>query len=120
MSVTLETSHLEMSPLNSRVDPPKDLVFSNNPCISVRVETFQDPIGPCGPLEQSVESFRHFTIVACSSALEFGVHSAVEYYHKGCAVRFKMRLRIIFRLGFRSRMTLRNSDRARVRWSGSV
>ena len=53
MSVTLDTSHLEMSPLND--EPPWT---SSKLLVLVTAETSQDPIGPCGPLEQSVDNFR--------------------------------------------------------------
>ena len=35
-------------------------------------ETSQDPIGPCGPLEQSVEISRHSAMAAWSFALDVG------------------------------------------------
>ena len=46
----------------------------NNWLISVIAETSQAPIGPCGPLEQSVGSCRHSFMAAWSSALDFGAH----------------------------------------------
>merc|ERR1719331_1083592 len=40
-------------------------------------ETSQDPIGPCGPLEQSKSPpFRHSAMAAWSSALDFGAQPA--------------------------------------------
>ena len=70
MVVTLDTSHFERSPLNDDVE--------NNKVISVTAETSQDPIGPCGPLEQSVgDRFRHSTMAALSCALDFGAHTVV-------------------------------------------
>ena len=45
--------------------------------ISVTAETSQDPIGPCEPLEQSVESFRHSTMAAWSSTLDFAANPVV-------------------------------------------
>ena len=47
--------------------------------MSVTVDTSQDPIGPCGPLEQSADSFRHSTMAAWSSALDLGAHPVVGY-----------------------------------------
>ncbi len=58
MVVTLDTSHLAISPLN--LFAPEALSALNNSLMSVTAETSQDPIGPCGPLEQSVgDRFRH-------------------------------------------------------------
>ena len=73
MSVTLDTSHLEMSKLNdggALMDQVANKLF-----ISVTAETSQEPIGPCGPLEQSVVSTRHPRMAAWSPALDFGGHS---------------------------------------------
>ena len=76
MLVTLDTSHLERSPLNDGAE--------NNKPISVTAETSQDPIGPCGPLEQSVgDSWRHCTMAACSSALEYGENPVALYASHG-------------------------------------
>ena len=70
--VTLDTSHLERSPLNDGVE--------NNKVMSITAETSQDPIGPCGLLEQSVgDSWRHCTIAACSSAFEYGENPVAGY-----------------------------------------
>ena len=79
MVVTLDTSHLEMSPSNL-FDPGTGLRFAskNNQLISVTAETSQDPIGPCRPLEQSVGgNFRHSLMAVWSSALDFGAHPAM-------------------------------------------
>ena len=46
--------------------------------MSVTAETSQNPIRPYGPLEQSVDSFRHSTIAAWSSALDFGANAVVR------------------------------------------
>ena len=76
MLVTLDTSHLEMSPLKD--DAAETSHVSNKLFMSVTAETSQDPIGPCGPLEQSVgDSWRHSLMVALSSALDFGGHPVV-------------------------------------------
>ena len=51
----------------------------NKLLMSFTAETSQDPIGPCGPLEQSEDSCRHSTMAALSSTLDFGVKSVVAY-----------------------------------------
>ena len=74
MLVTLDTSHSEMSPLH-------DDANANNVFMSVTAETSQDPIGPCGPLEQSAgDSSRHSVMAALSSALDFGAHPVVGHH----------------------------------------
>ena len=81
MSVTLDTSHLEMSPLND--EPPWT---SSKLLVLVTAETSQDPIGPCGPLEQSVgDSSKHRTMADLRSALDSGAQPviAVEDYDQG-------------------------------------
>merc|ERR1711900_105797 len=65
-------SHFEMSPLNFSVAGITST--SNKLSISVTAVTSQDPIGPCGPLEQSVDSFRQSAMAAWSSFLDFGAH----------------------------------------------
>ena len=65
MVFTLDTSHFEMSPLNEGYH-----ARWNVDCMLVTAETFQDPIGPCGPLEQSLVSFRHSAMAALSSAFD--------------------------------------------------
>ena len=75
MLVTLDTSHLERSPLNDDTEV-------NMPCISVTAETSQDAIGPSGPLEQSVgDSLMHFAMAALSSSLEKGENAVVISLH---------------------------------------
>ena len=55
MFFTLDTSHLEMSPLNDDAAAVRgDSHLSNNFFILITAETFHNPIGPCGPLRQSV------------------------------------------------------------------
>ena len=74
--VTLDTFQLEISPLNDDAAH-----VSNNPLMSATDETSQDPIGPCGPLEQLVgESWRHCTVAALSSSLDFGAHAVVARF----------------------------------------
>ena len=74
MSVTLDTSHFEMSPLNENARWNVD-------CMLVTAETFQDPIGPCGPLEQSLDSCRHSLMAARSCAFDFETQPAVGHYY---------------------------------------
>ena len=63
MSVTLDTSHSEMSPTNDGPDGTSH--GSNKLFILTTAETSQDPIGPCGPLKQSVfDSWRHSLMAA--------------------------------------------------------
>ena len=71
MSVTLDTSHLEISTLNAGG------ALSNKLFISVTAETSQDPIGPCGPLEQSEDDLRHSSMAVLRSPFDFGVNTAV-------------------------------------------
>ena len=54
MVVTLDTSHLEMSPVNLSASGTTSSL--NKLLISVTADTSQELIGPCGPLEQSVDS----------------------------------------------------------------
>ena len=73
MSVTAETSHFEMSPLNSQALNVLDM--------SVTAETSQSPIGPpCGPLAQlpTGDIFQHVSTAAFSSDLVRGLNTAVE------------------------------------------
>ena len=76
MFVTLDMSHLEMSPLN--LFAPGITSLLNIWRIFVTAETSQDPIGPCGPLEQSLDSGRHCTMSAWSSKLVFGAHPVMR------------------------------------------
>ena len=94
MLATLDTSHFEMSALNDDAPGTQDL--SNNWLMSATAETSQDPIGPCGPLEQSVDSCRHLIIAAWSFSLDSGVHPVVEYYYSGhtAGVRLRARVRV--------------------------
>ena len=111
MLITLETSHLEISPVNLFALGNSSLL--NNWLMSVTSDTSQDPIGPCGPLEQSVDSCRHSLTAAWSAALDFGSHSAVRYYCK-C----HMIIRVRFRVSFRTTVRVRLVDRGRARAGG--
>ena len=67
MLVTLDTSHLEMSPL--KVVAPENMLL-----ISLSRDTSHSPIGPCGLSAQSFTevSLRHDSTAILSSALERG------------------------------------------------
>ena len=93
MLVTLDTSHLEMSPLNLL-----GFALKNNQVMSVTAATCQDPIGPCGPLEQSVDRCRQELMAACSSALDFGAHPPVVRYSRVYTVGVAVRVRTIIRV----------------------
>ena len=90
MLVVLDTSHLERSPLNLSAPGTRSLLASkNNWCISVTAETSQDPIGPCGPLEQSKsDAFRHSTMAAWSSTFDFGAQALVVVRVRGWLVMY--------------------------------
>ena len=87
MLATLDTSHLDISPLNLFA-PGTGMCFSstNKLSISVTAETSHDPIGPCTPLEQSLDSGRHFTMAPWSSGLDFRTNPVVGYYYRDYAV----------------------------------
>merc|ERR1719506_3327803 len=70
MLVTLDTSHLEISPL--KLPSPEHTLL-----ISVTPVTSQDPIDPCGPLEHSVVTFTHSLRAAWSSAFDLGANTLV-------------------------------------------
>ena len=117
MLVTLDTSHFERSPLNLFAPGTRLLFASTNKlCISATAETSHDPIGPCGPLEQSVDSFRHSTMAAWNSSLDFGAQPMVGYYYRAYAVGVRVRVTTIIRV--RIRVTLRARVRATFRHGG--
>ena len=69
--------------------------------MSVTAETSQDPIGPCGPLEQSVDSLRHSTMAAWScdlTDLDFGAHAVVGRYYSGYTVAARVRFRMMIKV----------------------
>ena len=118
MLIILDTSHFERSPLNLSA-PGTGFCFAstNNQLMSVTAETFQDPIGPCGPLEQSVGgSFRHSAMAALNSAVDFGAHAVARYYRVHTV---GVRPRVICARA-RVRVWLRDRFRVRVRWLGIV
>ena len=104
MSVTLDTSHFERSPVNLPAAGTKSVW--NNRLISVKADTSQDPIGPCGPLEPVADSVRHSTIAAWSSALDLGAHSVVGNYNRGYTVGVSVRVLIIIRVSVRVRVNV--------------
>jgi hypothetical protein len=65
-------------------------------------EMSQDPIGPCGPLEQSVgDSFRHCLMKAWSSGFDFGANTVVAvvvYYYVWMGL-IRVKLRVMFECG---------------------
>ena len=95
MSVTLDTSHFDMSPLNV-FELVTGFCFESksNQLMSVTAETCHDLVGPCGPLEQSLDSFRHSTMAAWSSAFEFGAHPSVGANGVRVGVRIMIRVRL--------------------------
>ena len=85
--------------------------------MSVTADTSQDPIGPCRPLEQSVDSCTHSAMAAWSCALDFGAHPGVGYYYRGAGVWIRVRVynndyvrvRVRLRIRVRVRVTVRVS-----------
>ena len=71
MSVTLDTSHFEISPLN--------FVLANKWLMSVTLDTSHSPIGPSGPSEQSPlgDTFKYALIAAFSLDFVFGANTRV-------------------------------------------
>ena len=102
MSVTLDTSHLDMSPMN--LFAPGTTSRLNNRLMSVTADTSQDPIGPCGPLEQSGDSFRHSAMAAWSSALALRAPAAVGRYYSGYKVVVMVRVRMMVSISIRFRL----------------
>ena len=77
--VTLDTSHLEMSPINLFASG-RGLFFvsRNNRLISVTPETSQDPIGFDRPLAPSIGDISSVSAMAfLSPALDFRTNTAV-------------------------------------------
>ena len=105
MVVTLDTSHLDMSPVNSfALGIRLSFASKNNQLISLTAETSQDPIGPRGPWEQSEDSCKHSLMAVWSSALDFGAHPVVEHYNRGYPVRLRVMIRIMIRFRVRARV----------------
>ena len=99
MVVTLDTSHVEISPVNLFA-PGTESQLSNQ-LISVTAETFHDLISPCGPLEQSADSFRHSLRATWSSVFDFGVHPVLACYCRDHTVGFRVRVRIMITVSVR-------------------
>ena len=72
--------------------------------MSVTDETSHDPIVPCGALEQSVDSLRHSTMAAWSSAVDFGAHSVVGIPG---ATRLVLRVRVRVKLRVEVRVNVK-------------
>ena len=85
--------------------------------MSVTAEMSQDPIGPCGPLEQSEDSFRHSSMAAWSSSLDFGVHPEMGH-RTGYTVAVMARVRIMIRLRVRQRVDNSTCPNGRLRITG--
>ena len=56
--------------------------------MSVTADTSHDPMGPCGPVEQSPngDNLMHAAIVSCSSVLFWGANAAVTAATKAFGV----------------------------------
>ena len=83
-----------MSPLNDDADRNMECMLvdpMNLPHIlSLAAETSQDPNGPCGPSEQSLDSFRHSLMAASSLALDLGVQTVVGVLLHGYMVAVRV------------------------------
>ena len=67
--------------------------------LSVTAETSHDPIGPCGPLEQLVDSLMHSIMAAWSSGLDFfGAHAVVGRCYSGYMVAARVIVRMVIRV----------------------
>ena len=121
MSVTPDTSQSEMSPVNLSALGTSSLL--NNMLISVTADTSQDPIGPCGPLEQSANSFGHSLMAAWSSSWDFGAHPVRGYDYRVYTVAIRVRVAIMMRVRVSDRVKVRlmleDEGRARIRGLGS-
>ena len=73
--------------------------------LSATPEISQDPIGPCGPLEQSEDSLRHSTIATWSSTLSSGAHPVVGRYYSGYTLAARMIVRMM-RVSIRFRLRI--------------
>ena len=73
----------------------------------VTAETSHVPIGPCGPLEQSEDSFRHVAMADCISSLDVGVHAVVGHYQSGYTVAVRVGVRLMIRVTIRVRIRVR-------------
>ena len=104
MPVALDTSQLDMSPVNLLAPGTKSLL--NNSLMSATAETSHDPIGPCGPLEQSVgDSCRHSLMAAWSSSSDLKASAVVKYYDMGFTlVGFRVKGRLMVRFGVQVRV----------------
>ena len=83
--------------------------------ISVTAERSHDPIGPCGPLEQSVDIFRHSAMAAWSSSLDFGAQPVVRGHKRVYTIPVRARVGIMCAGRIRVMVRVRNSVSDRVR-----
>ena len=72
--------------------------------LSATAETSHDPIGPCGPLEQSLDSLTHSAMASWSSDLDFGAHAVVGRCYSGYMVEARVIVRMMIRVGMRFRL----------------
>ena len=112
MSVTLDTSHRERSPLNLFA-PGTGLYFAswNAQLISVTYETSHHPIGPCGLSELSVDSFS--TMAARSCAVDLGAHAVAGYYRGHAVAKVTMVFTIRIRVKFEVAVMVKHRDSSR-------
>ena len=81
MTLTLDTSHLEISPL-------KKFAYENMWLMSVTLKTSHSPICPYGPFRQSPfgESLRHASTDLLSSTLNCGRNSGRDWGSEGLSL----------------------------------
>ena len=74
MSVTLDTSHFERSPINK-------VAKENSRCILTMLDTSYSMIGPYGQLNKSPsgDNFRHASTALLSSVLDCGDNAGVGW-----------------------------------------
>ena len=96
MSLELDTSHFEMSPL-------KEFASANTLLISVTLDTSHSAIGPYGPLEQRLlgDNSRHALTAPLSSALD---ENAVEV-SQGFQFRVRIGQRVVVRIRVLSKVS---------------
>ena len=110
MSVTLDTSHFERSPLNKKApenmfdivvtretshlerSPLNDIAPENKLFMSVTLETSHEPIGPCGPFSQRLKCILlvHASTALLTSARDCGLKPVAAAVVNGGACQFKL------------------------------
>ena len=96
--VTLDTSHFERSPSNLlALGTGIPFELANKLSMSLTAETSQDPIGWCGPLEQSMDIFRHSLMAAWSSLLDLRVNPGLGVT-MGQTLGFSTRVTMMIRI----------------------